>query len=65
MQINEMLRSIEWDKIAGNESLDYQDLEHPYSRLSALLVQEEVNGEGELLDSYFKRDLVGVLDGLG
>ena len=63
--MSEMLRSIEWDKTAGSVPVEAQDLSHPYVQLSASLIDEEVNGEGELLDSFYKGDLVGVVDGLG
>lgn len=61
----ETIRSMVWDKTAGNEPVKNQDLSHPYVKLSADLINEEVNGEGELLDSFRKGDLAGVIDGLG
>lgn len=63
--MSEMIRSIEWDKTAGNVPVENQDLDHPYLKLSADLIDEEVNGKGELLDSFRKGDLAGVVDGLG
>lgn len=60
-----MLRSIEWDKMAGNVPSATQDLNDPYVNLSMDLVNEEVNNVGELLDSYQRKDLEGVVDGLG
>lgn len=61
----ETIRSTVWDKTAGSEPVTNQDLSHPYVKLSADLIDEEVNGEGELLDSFRKGDLAGVIDGLG
>lgn len=63
--MSEMLRSIEWDKTGGNSPVKSQDLSHPYVKLSIDLVNEEVNGAGELLGSYAKGDLKGVIDGIG
>ena len=57
--MSELLRCIEWDKTAGNSPAQTQDLNDPYVKLSIDLVKEEVNGEGELLDSYDKGNLKG------
>ena len=57
--------SMLWDVLAGSVPVYSQDLQDPYVQLSVKLVEEEVNGEGELLDSYNKGNLEGVLDGLG
>ena len=61
----EMERAMRWDKIAGNTPVPNQDLTHPYVRLSADLIDEEVNGVEELLDSFRKGNLLGVIDGVG
>lgn len=63
--MSEMIRSTKWDKTAGNLPVESQDLNHPYVKLSMDLVNEEVNGDGELIDSFNKGDLTGVIDGLG
>lgn len=63
--MSEMTRSTEWDAAAGNNPVLSQNLKHPYIKLSIDLVDEEVNGDGELLDSYTKGDLAGVIDGVG
>lgn len=64
VKMSELLRCIEWDKTAGNSPAQTQDLNDPYVKLSIDLVKEEVNGEGELLDSYDKGNLKGVIDGI-
>lgn len=61
--VDELLRSTEWDRMAGNTPVS--TLQHPYTILSAELIDEEVNGKGELLDSFRNGDMKGVLDGLG
>lgn len=61
--MSELLRAVNWDKTAGNFSSKTQDLNDPYVRLSVNLVDEEVNGIGELLDSFRKGDVKGTLDG--
>ena len=63
--MSEMIRATQWDALAGNKPVEDQDLRHPYICLSADLIDEEVNGNGELLWSYYKGDILGVIDGLG
>lgn len=63
--MSEMIRATVWDATAGNTPVSSQDLSHPYVKLSVDLIDEEVNGENELLDSYARGDLKGVIDGMG
>lgn len=63
--MSEMKRSTIWDKTAGSVPVVTQDLTNPYIILSIDLINEEMNGENELIDSFNKGDIKGVIDGLG
>lgn len=63
--MSEMIRATKWDALAGNMPVGTQDLKHPYIRLSADLIDEEVNGKNELLWSYYEGDVLGLVDGIG
>lgn len=55
---------VKFNEPAGNK-IEKRPLDHDLVKLYLNLIDEELNGKNELLDSYEKGDLEGTLDGGG
>ncbi len=55
---------VKFNETAGNE-ITPRELDHPLVKLYLNLIDEELNGENELLDSVRKGDIPGAADGAG
>ena|SRR5690554_1413830 len=62
MKYDAMNDVVKFNETSGN-TIEKRPLDHPLVKLYLNLIDEELNGENELLDSYRKGDVKGVGDG--